>query len=127
MNVSDLYKITEGIPLKWERTAGYDNAIKIIGKNRKLLHEQFKKAALSPENQHHNKGQEEPKYILVTQARDILSKLLASYQIRIDDSNWHVLLDFAQDRTVIDYKTLLTVYKQRFFNLESHPTPTSEN
>ena len=122
--MNDVYKVTSGIPLKWERTDQYDSVIKIIGKNRKLLNQQFKEAAHSEEAKELNQNVAEPQFLHPHQVKNTIDNLLRQYGIVVGEANWNVLLDFAQKKNIIDYKVLLQVFKQRLFNLESHPHKT---
>ncbi len=81
---------------------------KVIGRNRKFLIETFNQISTR-----------QP--ITRQIAIDVISKLLNSVGLTINESYWPNILKFAEKNSRIDYKFLLDVYKERISRMVSHP------
>lgn len=94
---------------EWENTKNYDEVMTTIGRNRKLIYNKF--CSL-----------EQRKIPITYQvAKDVVGEVLSDAKVRIDDQNWPILLKFAEQRGLINYKLLVDVYKNRVNQLACPP------
>ena len=126
MNVGNLNKVhfqnvkekdagsrkTEKISLnvsQWECSKEYEDIMKTIGKNRKLLVSTFDSLK--------EKGDE----ITLEKAKEVIGNVLKNCDLHLSSEKWPYLLKFAEKNGVIDYKFLLEVFKERLYLLSAHP------
>lgn len=103
---------TEGVALnvsEWECSKEYENVMKIIGKNRKLL--------ISTFDDLKQKGTP----ITLEKAEEIIGNILKNSGVTLTSEKWPYLLKFAEKDGGIDYKFLLEVFKERLYLLSAHP------
>lgn len=93
----------------WECSKEYENVLKTIGKNRKLLTSLFDNLK--------NTG------VAITKekAREVIANILENSKIQLTPEKWPYLLKFAEKDGVIDYKFLLEIFKERLYLLSAHP------
>ncbi|KRX01445.1 hypothetical protein PPERSA_01348 [Pseudocohnilembus persalinus] len=118
MSYGDHFKSTAGISLKWERTAQYDSVIKLIGKNRRILQDDFVNA------------QAEGDKLLLHKSKviAILDRCLRHYNIQVPPNNWEVIVRFAEEKDQkINCKFMLEVYKKRLMDHDSQPHNFKKN
>ena len=97
---------------KWECSKEYDNVMKCIGRNRKILLSTFKDIA------------EQGKVITPEVVKQTISKIFMAESLQVDEGFWPYLLRFAEKEGVVDYRFMLDVYKERVQVLNSHPKAT---
>jgi Ca2+-binding EF-hand superfamily protein len=93
---------------QWECTKEYEDVMKIIGRNRKVLISSFSDMSKSGS-------------LTFERVRDVLIELLRNNSIAINESYWPYLLKVAERDSAIDYKFLLEVFKERSQLLVAHP------
>jgi len=93
---------------EWECTKEYEDVMKIIGRNRKILISSFSDMSkVTP--------------VTFEKVRDILIDLLRNNGVTIKEEYWPYLLKVAERDGVVDYKFLLEVFKERSQLLVAHP------
>jgi len=93
--------ILEYNQVDWVNTKNYDEVNAALGRHRKLIYNKFMNL-------------EQRKVSITYQvAKDVIKEILDYSKIRVDEKNWYYLLSFAEVRGIINYKTLLSVYKDR--------------
>lgn len=82
-----------------------------IGRNRKLIYNKF--CSL------------EQRKIPITYdvAKHVVGDVLADAKVPMEDKNWPILLKFAEQKGVINYKLLVDVYRNRVSQLACPPKP----
>ena len=93
----------------WECSKEYENVLKNIGKNRKLLINLFDELS--------------SKQVTITseKAKEVISGVLENSDIQLSAEKWPYMLKFAEKDGVVDYKFLLEVFKERLYLLNAHP------
>ncbi|KRX05153.1 hypothetical protein PPERSA_06787 [Pseudocohnilembus persalinus] len=105
-------QLTQGFDIKlfdWECTKYYDQALKIIGKNRKPLLKEFQK-----------KEQKTQQKITFSEAKTILQNLLSQY-MQLSEKNYNSLIKFAEKNGSIEYQFMFDVYKNRLQQIYNQP------
>lgn len=99
----------------WECSKEYEQILKLIGKNRKMLisfFEDYKKRRL---------------LINAARVKEVIGQLLHNAGLAITDSQWLYLYKFAERDEVIDYKFMLDAFKERLYLLSAHPKTSVAN
>ena len=93
----------------WENTKNYDEVMRCIGRNRKLIYNMFCNL--------------EQRRIPITfdEAKKLIGGILSSSKVHIEEKNWNVLLKFAEKESIIDYRLLIDVYRERVNQLDCPP------
>lgn len=94
---------------KWECSKEYDDVMKCIGKNRKILLSTFKDMA------------DQGKVITPDIVKQTISQIFITNGLQVNDEFWPYLLRFAEKDGVVDYRFMLDVYRDRINALNSHP------
>ena len=85
----------------WEVKKSYDDVIKAIGRNRKLI--------LSMFVAHEKTGEK----VTIQTARQIIGKVLRKQKITVKKEYWPLLLNFAVKKGKLNYVFLLNIYRDR--------------
>jgi len=93
----------------WECSKEYENVLKTIGKNRKLLINLFDNLKSSGVT------------ITSEKAKEVIAGILENSKIQLSQEKWPYLLKFAEKDGAVDYKFLLEVFKERLYRLSAHP------
>ena len=97
--------------MNWECSHIYDELMKIIGKNRKILFEKFK--------EEENKGTE----ISFEKAKQIFIQTLKTFNFsNLSEDNWKSLFHYADFKGSINYGFLMNIFKERLRQLTIHPS-----
>lgn len=126
LSAVDFYKTQSFNSIKWEKTYQYDDVIKLIAKNRKLLKLRFKALCQQPENRGLNDNQSY-KFLREGTVKMVLKEFLEHHKITIQECYWPVLVNFAQKKDIIDFKMLLSVYRQRCDEIQQPPALQPKN
>ena len=100
--------ITSGLS-QWECSQEYDKVMKIIAKNRRVLITTFNDLNMNGT------------LITFNIVKDVFAELLRNNSMTIKDEYWPFLLKIAEKDTIIDYKFLLDLFKERSQLLVAHP------
>ena len=85
----------------WEVKKSYDDVIKAIGRNRKLILSLFR-------------AQEKTgKPVTFDTAREVIGSVLRKQKIKISKAYWPLLLNFAVKKGKLNYVFLLNIYRDR--------------
>jgi Ca2+-binding EF-hand superfamily protein len=93
----------------WEDSKLFEEAVKLIAKNRKVLQITFDSMSKSGT-------------VSYAQAREIISSILRN--LRLTDSQWNTILRVADKEGEIDYRFMLDIYKERANSRQLHPRPS---
>lgn len=94
---------------KWECSKEYDEVIRCIARNRRVLMTSFKDL----ENAN--------KQITIDTVKGLVKQVLNNNNLKIDESFWPYLLRFAEKDGRVDYKFMFDVFKERAQNFTTHP------
>lgn len=85
----------------WVNTKNYEEVMNLLGRNRKLLNNKFLDL--------------EQRKVAITAdvARGVIKSVLDLTGLKIEEQNWGTLLKFAESTGLIEFRKLLSVFKDR--------------
>ena len=95
--------------MDWVTTRSYEDTIAVLARNRKIIYNKFlnleqRKVTITPEV-----------------AKSVLKEILDYSGIKMQESNWTYLIKFAESRGIVDFRKMMSIYKDRLQRHTSIP------
>ena len=101
--------LLESHDIDWVNTKNYDDVMIAIGRNRKLLYNKFLNL------------EQRKAVITYERTREVIKEVLEYSGVKMEERNWGVLIRFAEVRGVVDFRKLLSVFKDRLHKITTIP------